>query len=73
MTTELRKKHDLYMDQFSGERITEYKCPDCKTNIRALKPFDDAVNEVWDTMTQCPDCLESHFRSVTGDGVVTIS
>lgn len=47
----------------SGGRVVTYLCPHCEGIINTAAPPDE--DEVWDTISACPHCEQTHFCIVS--------
>lgn len=66
MKTKAQIDLDKYLSQFPKDKIADIECPYCRSVHGALKP----VEIDYDTLTACPDCQTTFFKTLTVDGLV---
>lgn len=70
MNTELLNKHNDYIERLrkAGARILQYSAPCCGMVVETHVPSDE---QVWDSLTSCPQCDGMYMKVSRCDGVTT--
>lgn len=61
----LKAEHDAYISRLvaAGKKVIHYDCPHCS---EVLSTPAAPRGEVWDTVSQCYNCGENHFKITRG-------